>query len=85
MGNPDSTEKYVKLLADYFEIQPEDIIIRLQKPWGIEQLARGELPDKKLARLQNEKEDCLEAALRLIFFDRENFPQFPKAYRPILF
>ena len=46
---------------------PEDIIIRIQKPWGIEQLTSGELPDNKLARLQSEIEDRLEAALRLIY------------------
>jgi len=68
MENPDSTEKYVQMLADYFETQPEDIIIRLQKPWGIEQLTRGKLPDIKLVRLQSEKEARLEAALRLIYF-----------------
>lgn len=66
--NPDFTEKYVKDLADYFEVPPEDIIVRIQKPWGIEQLTRGELPDIKLVRLQSEKEARLEAALRLIYF-----------------
>ncbi len=66
--NPEFTEKYVQMLADYFEVLPEDVIVRLQKPWGIEQLTRGELPDNKLARLQSEKEVRLEAALRLIYF-----------------
>ena len=66
--NPEFTEKYVQMMADYFEVSPEDIMVRMQKPWGIEQLTRGELPDNKLARLQSEKEVRLEAALRLIYF-----------------
>ncbi|MFC2003853.1 hypothetical protein ACFLV4_07955 [Chloroflexota bacterium] len=56
------------MLADYFEVSTQDIIVRIQKPWGIEQLTRSELPDNKLVRLQSEKEVRLEAALRLIFF-----------------
>ena len=66
--NPEFTEKYVQMMADYFEVSPEEIILRIEKPWGIEQLTRGELPDKKLLRLQSEKEVRLEAALRLIYF-----------------
>ena len=30
--NPEFMEKYIKILADYFEVPPEDIIVRLQKP-----------------------------------------------------
>jgi len=71
MGNPDSTEKYVQLLAEYFEVSTQDIIVRLQRPWGIEQLTRSELPDNKLVRLQSEKEARLEAALRLIFLEND--------------
>jgi len=66
--NPEFTEKYVQMMADYFEVSPEDIMVRMQKPWGIEQLTRGELPDNKLARIQSDMEDRLDAALRLIYF-----------------
>ena len=55
-----------------------DIIARIQKPWGIEQLTRGELPDIKLARLQSEKEVRLEAALRLIYFAEQIFHNSPE-------
>ena len=65
---PEFTEKYVQMMADYFEVPPEDIMVRIQKPWGIEQLTRGELPDNKLARIQSDMEDRLDAALRLIYF-----------------
>ncbi len=83
-GNPGSTEKYVQMLADYFEVPPEDIIIRLQKPWGIEQLTRSELPDLKLARLQSEKEVRLEAALRLIYFAERLYRNPPEQNRRLL-
>ena len=67
-NNPEFTEKYVQMMADYFEVPAEDIMVRIQKPWGIEQLTRGELPDNKLARIQSDMEDRLDAALRLIYF-----------------
>ncbi len=67
-NNPEFTEKYVQMLADYFEVPAEEIVVRIEKPWGIEHLTRGELPDNKLLRLQSEKEVRLEAALRLIYF-----------------
>ena len=32
---PEFSEQYIKMLADYYEVPPEDIIVRMQKPWGI--------------------------------------------------
>ena len=84
MGSPDSTEKYVQMLADYYEVLPEVIAVRLQKPWGIEQLTRSELPDIKLARLQSEKEDRLEAALRLIYFAERLYRNPPEQTKRLL-
>ena len=84
MGNPDSTEKYVQMLADYFEVTPQEIILRIQKPWGIEQLTRAELPDNKLARLQSEKEVRLEAALRLIYFGERLCRNSPEQNKRLL-
>ena len=84
MKNPDSTEKYVQMLADHFEVPSEDIIVRIQKPWGIEQLTRGELPDNKLVRLQSEKEARLEAALRLIYFTEQIFRNSPKQVHQLM-
>ncbi len=82
--NPEFTEKYVQMLADYFEVPPEDIIVGIQKPWGIEQLTRGELPDNKLARLQSEKEIRLETALRLIYFGERLCRNSPEQTRRLL-
>ena len=50
----------------------------MQKPWGIEQLTRGELPDNKLERLRSEIEERLEGALRLMLFTEKIFRNPPR-------
>ncbi len=77
-GNPEFTEKYIKTLADYFEVSPQDIVLRLQKPWGIMRLTKGELPDKKLERSRSEIEERLEGALRLMLFTEKIFRNPPR-------
>ena len=37
----------------------EGIILRMQKPWGVMSLSKGELPDRRLYRIQSEIEDRL--------------------------
>ncbi len=82
--NPESTEEYIKKLADYFEVTPEDIAIIMQKPWGIEQLTRGKLPDNKLARIQSDMEDRLEASLRLILLGEKFYENSPKQVKQLI-
>ena len=82
--NPEFTEKYVQMMADYFEVPPEKIIVEIEKPWGIEQLTRGDLPDNKLARLQSEKEIRLEAALRFIYFGEKLCRNSPEQNKRLL-
>ena len=82
--NPEFSEKYVKDMADYFEVPPENIIVTIQKPWGIEQLTRGKLPENKLVRLQSEKEVRLEAALRLIYFGERLCRNSPEQNKRLL-
>lgn len=65
-GKMEFSEQYIKMLADYFKVPPQDIILRMQKPWGLMQLSKGELPDDRLERIRSEIEDRLEAALRII-------------------
>jgi len=83
-NNPEFTEKYVQMLADYFEVPPEDIMVRMQKPWGIEQLTRGELPDNRIVRLQSEKEIRLESALRLIYLAEQIFHNSPGQVKQLI-
>ncbi|MFC1990334.1 hypothetical protein ACFLVW_07290 [Chloroflexota bacterium] len=40
-GSLEFSDKYVQMMADYFEVPPEDIMVRIQKPWGITNLERG--------------------------------------------
>ena len=82
--SPEFSEKYVKDLADYFEVTPEDIIDRIQKPWGIKRLTKGELPDNRLERSRSEIEGRLEAALRLIYLGEQIFRNSPKQIRRFL-
>ena len=70
-ANPESDESSIKMLAEHYEVPPEQIALILQKPWGINRLARGELPDKKPERSRSEIEDRLEGALRLINFGEQ--------------
>ncbi len=83
-NNPEFTERFVQKMADYFEVPPEDIIVRLQKPWGIERLTRGELPDNRLYRIQSEREERLEAALEFINFVERLCRNSPEQNRRLL-
>ena len=76
--NPEFSEKYIKMLADYYEVSPQDIVLRSQKPWGIMRLTKGELPDKKLERSRSEIEERLEGALRLMLFTEKIFRNPPR-------
>ena len=84
MQNPEFTEKYVQMLADYFEVPPEDIIVRMQKPWGITDLSKGELPDRRLYRIQSAVEERLELALRFIHFGERLCDNSPEQNKRLL-
>ena len=84
-NNPEFTEKYVQMLADYFEVPTEDIVLRLQKPWGIMRLTKGELPDIRLERSRSEAEERLEGALRLMFLTEKIFRNSPKQIGRFIF
>jgi len=68
--NPEFKEEVVKRLADYFGVLPEQIVLRMRKPWGLMQLMKGELPDIRLEVVRSGIEDRLEAALRLIYLGK---------------
>ncbi|MFH1031367.1 MAG: hypothetical protein V1767_02210 [Chloroflexota bacterium] len=65
--NPEVSRKFIETLASHFEVSPEEIVLRMEKPWGILQLAKGELPEMKMERARSEKERRLEAALMLVY------------------
>jgi len=72
------------MLADYFGVSEEQLTIRMQKPWGITDLSKGELPDNRLYRIQSEVEERLEAALRLIYLGEQLGRNPPKQIKRFL-
>lgn len=66
--NPQFSEKVVAILTDYFGVPAEQVILRMQRPWGLMQLMKGEFPNSRIGRARSKIERRLEAALRLILF-----------------
>jgi len=82
--NPEFSEQYITMLADYFEVPKEKIIRRMQQPWGLMDLSKGELPDKRLERTRSEIEARLEGALRLILLRERLYRNSPKEIKELL-
>jgi hypothetical protein len=74
----------IKLLAKYFGVSEGQIIRRMQKPWGVWSLSKGELPDNRLYRIRSEMEFRLEAALRLIYLANTNCWNSPEQMNQFL-
>ncbi len=66
--NPELSEKVISMLADYLGVPAKQVILRMQKPWGLRRLIRGEFPNSPTSRAKAANERRLEAALRLISF-----------------
>lgn len=77
-NNPEYSEHLIEWFAEYLGVSTNDIILRMQKPWGIINFLKGELFDNRRFRLQSELEDRLGAALRLINFGEQAFHNSPK-------
>ena len=77
-ASPELSQEYVNMLAEYFGVPEEEIIVRMQKPWGISSLSKGELPDRRLFRIQSKVERRLELALRFIYLGEHVFKNNPK-------
>ena len=64
--NPEFSERTIKVLAASLGMSEEEVIMRLQKPWGLKQLLMGKWPNYGRERVQSEQESRLCAALNLI-------------------
>lgn len=64
----DFSQKTVDLLSTCLEMSEEEVMERLEKPWGLKQLLMGKWPDHRQEREQSEAELRLRAALRFIDF-----------------
>jgi hypothetical protein len=65
-NNPDFTEQMAKALSMLLEMPIEEVIKRMQKPWGLQQALRGQWPDYALKRKQRDVEARLMGGLRFI-------------------
>ncbi len=69
--NPDITQQIVTALSKQLEMPVEEVIKRMQKPWGLVQYLRGQWPNPRLEREQSDIEMRLEEALWLLRFAAE--------------
>lgn len=58
----------IAVLAEALGMSAEEVVERLQKPWGLKQLIMGRWPNRAEEMRQSEEEARLDAALTLIFF-----------------
>jgi len=64
--SPELNERVIALLATSLDMTPEEVTIRMQKPWGLLQAMKGEWPNFRLERQQAATEGRLTAALQVI-------------------
>ena len=66
--NPEFSDKVIDMLATSLEMPREEVIVRMQKPWGLLQVMKGEWPNYRLERQRTGIEERLLAALQVIQF-----------------
>ena len=77
------SEETMKMIAEILEMSVEEVLWRLQRPWGLKQLLLGEWPDYVREARQSEAEARLLAAVRIVRFN-ELFGVTPDRQREIL-
>ena len=82
--HPDYSEKWIETVADYFEVTPGAVILRMQKPWGLMDICRGKLPDKKMERKKSQIERRLDSAIALINLGERNYGNSTKQIAELL-
>lgn len=58
--NPDFTQQMIMALSEHLEMPVQEVIRRLQRPWGLKQALRGQWPDNWLKREQSDAEARLQ-------------------------
>ena len=81
--NPDFRQKVITALSEHLEMPVEEVIKRLQRPWGLKQALRGQWPDYWLEREQSDVEARLQGALSHIRL-AESFQNSPKELAELL-
>ena len=82
--SPEFSDKVIAILATSLEMTPEEVIIRMQKPWGLHQAMLGEWPDYRLDKQRTEIEDRLLAALEVVKFAEVFGHKDPRTVRETL-
>jgi len=66
--SPEFSEQVIDLLAASLDMSRNEVISRMQKPWGLMQAMKGRWPNYKIERERTEIEDRLLAALEVVKF-----------------
>jgi len=82
--SPEFSEKVIAILATSLEMDPEEVVARMQKPWGLMEAMKGRWPDYGLERERTEIEDRLLAALEVVKFADVFGHKDPRTVREIL-
>ena len=69
--DPEINERTIAKLSKALEIKKEEVVKRMQRPWGLMQLIKGQWPNNKVARIRSENENRLDTALRLSLLFKE--------------
>jgi hypothetical protein len=64
--NPEFNQRIIGMLAEYLGESKEKTIVRMQTPWGLKVLLKGESTRWKLKEKQNQIEYRLRSAIQLI-------------------
>jgi hypothetical protein len=64
--NPDFTQQMITALSEKLGMPVDEVIKRMQKPWGLKQALRGHWPDYRLEREQSNVEARLQGGLRFM-------------------
>ena len=63
---PDFTEEIIVTFSKKLDMPVEEVVQRMQKPWGLKQSLRGQWPNYRLEKEQSNAESRLRSALELI-------------------
>ncbi len=81
---PELSDRVIATLATSLDMSREEVVIRMQKPWGLLGAMKGDWPNYKLDKRRTEIEDRLLAALIVIQFADKFGQKDPRLVREIL-
>ncbi len=82
--NEEFSEAVITMLAASLEMPREEVVARLQKPWGLLQAMKGEWPNYRVDRQRTSMEERLLAALEVIQFAEYVGQKDPRLVRETL-